>query len=130
LSPDIPLPNDDTKLKALRIEAAEAKKKWDEIRGTPEGLAIGPDGKPKQRPYRLKYEKAQEQLLLLTDPAAHGLAAHGVRDGKVIADTEVRLRGEAERLGPVVPRGFLTTFTVPDAPPLNRAQSGRLELAQ
>ena len=31
------------------------------------------------------------------------------------ADTEIRIRGEAEKLGPVVPRGFLSAFEVPDA---------------
>ena len=54
----------------------------------------------------------------------------GVRDGQQIGDTEIRIRGEAERLGPVVPRGFLTAFTVPGAPTVNPAQSGRLELAE
>jgi hypothetical protein len=42
-----------------------------------------------------------------------------------IADTAVRIRGQAERIGPTVPRGFLTTFTVPDTPNVNPAQSGR-----
>ena len=32
----------------------------------------------------------------LNDPASRGHAVHGVRDAKVIADTEVRIRGEAE----------------------------------
>lgn len=117
-------------LEKLRAEVAAAKKAWDEIRGTPEGLALGPDRKPKQRPFRLKYEKLQGELLALTDPAARGHAVHGVREGETIADTEVRIRGEAERLGPTVPRGFLTAFTIPVAPKVNPKQSGRLELAQ
>ncbi len=99
-------------------------------RGTPEGLAKGADGQPKQRPFRLKYEKLQGELVALTDPAARGYAVHGVRDAKTIADTEVRLRGEAEKLGPVVPRGFLSAFDVPGAPKVNPKQSGRLELAE
>lgn len=114
----------------LEAEVAEAKKAWDAIRGTPEGMKKGPDGKPAQRPFRVKYEAAQGKLRSLTDPAEHGLAVHGVREGKTVADTEVRVRGEAERIGPTVPRGFLTTFTVPDAPVVNPQQSGRLELAQ
>ena len=60
--------------------------------------------------------KLQGELLALTDPAVHGLAVHGARDAKQIADTEVRIRGEAEKLGPKVPRGFLTAFDVPDSP--------------
>jgi len=114
----------------LEAEVAVAKKAWDEIRGTPEGLKPAADGKPTQRPFRLKYESLQNQLRALTDPAEHGLVAHGVRDAKTVSDTEVRIRGEAERLGPTVPRGFLTAFTVPDAPSVNPQQSGRLELAQ
>jgi hypothetical protein len=69
-------------------------------------------------------------LLSLTDPAARGYAVHGVRDAEKVADTQVRIHGEAERLGPVVPRGFLSAFEVPGAPPVNPTQSGRLELAQ
>jgi hypothetical protein len=53
-------------------------------------------------------------LLGLTDPASRGYAVHGVRDGKNIADTEVRIRGEAERLGPVVPRAFSLPLKFPD----------------
>jgi Protein of unknown function (DUF1553) len=115
-----------------KAELAEVKKAWDAIRDTPEGLAKGPDGFPKQKPYRLKYERAQEDLLALTDPVARGHAVHGVRDAKVgsIGDTEVRIRGEAEKLGPAVPRGFLSAFEVPGTPTINPRQSGRLELAQ
>lgn len=114
----------------LEAEVAEAKKAWDEIRGTPEGLKLAADGKPTQRPFRLKYEKLLGDLRALTDPAESGLVVHGLREGKTPADTEVRIRGEAERIGPTVPRGFLTVFAVPDAPAVNPQQSGRLELAQ
>jgi Protein of unknown function (DUF1553)/Protein of unknown function (DUF1549)/Planctomycete cytochrome C len=117
------------KVDKLQAEVDEAKKAWDEIRGTPEGLAPGPDGKPRQRPFRLKYERLQSDLLALTDPVAQGFAVHGVREAKTIGDTDIRIRGEAERIGPTVPRGFLSTFVVPDAPILNTNQSGRLELA-
>ncbi len=53
----------------------------------------------------------------MTDPVARGLAIHGVREAKTVGDTEVRIRGVAEKLGPTVPRGFLTVFEVPGAPP-------------
>ena len=104
------------------------KKAWDAIRGTPEGLKKAADGLPTQRPFRLKFEKAQGDYQALTDPAARGYAVHGAREGKV-ADTAVRLRGEAEKLGPVVPRGFLTTFAVPGTSAVNPKESGRRELA-
>ncbi len=114
----------------VKAEYEEAKKAWDAIRGTPEGLKAAKDGQPTQRPFRLKFEKLQSELAALTDPVQRGAATHGVRDAKVIADTEVRIRGEAEKLGPVAPRGFLTTVSVPGAASVNTKQSGRLELAE
>ena len=130
LSGDLP-PVDPEKVAKLTAEVAEAKTKWDAIRGTPQGVKVDPTtGQPTQRPFRLKYEGLQAELNGLTDPAARGHAVHGARDSKTVADTEVRIRGEAEKLGPVVPRGFLTAFEVPGAAKVNPAQSGRLELAQ
>ena len=87
---------------------AEAQKEFEAIRGTPEGMAKGPDGSRSSGRFGQKMNKLQDELLALTDPAAHGQAALGVRDGKTIGDTEIRIRGEAEKLGPVVPRGFLS----------------------
>ncbi|MSR55969.1 MAG: DUF1553 domain-containing protein [Gemmataceae bacterium] len=114
----------------LTAELAEAKKAWDAIRGTPEGLKPAADGQPTQRPIRLKFEKLQADLLAISDPSARGYVIHGVRDAKSIGDTEVRIRGEAEKLGPKVPRGFLTTFEVPGASKISADHSGRLELAK
>jgi len=114
----------------LKKELDEAKAAWDKIRGTPEGLKPAANGQPTQRPFRLKYEKLQAEYDSLSDPAARGFAAHGVRDAKAIADTAIRIRGEAEKTGPTVPRGFLTTFAVPGAAKVNPNQSGRLELAE
>jgi Protein of unknown function (DUF1549)/Protein of unknown function (DUF1553) len=108
----------------------DARKEFRKIQGTPEGLAIQPNGRPKQFQYRQKMNRLQAELGALTDPAAKGKVAHGVRDSKEIGDTEVRVRGEAEKLGPIVPRGFLSVVPVPDAPKVNPKQSGRLELAQ
>jgi hypothetical protein len=125
-----PPPVDASKLEKAKAELDEAKKAWDAIRGTPEGLKLAADGNPTQRPFRLKYEKLQAEYAALTDPVARGFAVHGVRDSKTIANTEIRIRGEAEKLGPVVPRGFLTTFEVPGTAKVAAAQSGRLELAQ
>src|SRR5206468_2324635 len=97
-------------------EIAAAKKEWDAVRDTSEGLSKGPDGKPKQQASRLKWQRLQADLLELTDPATQGYAVHGLREGQHIGDTAIRIRGEAERLGPVAPRGFLTAFQVPGAP--------------
>lgn len=99
------------------------------ICGTPEGLKRGPNGLPVQRVLRLELDKLTSQLLALTDPAERGLAAHGVRDAEVVGDTELRVRGEAEKVGPVIPRSYLSAVFVADAPAINATRSGRLELA-
>ena len=75
--------------------------------------------------------KLQNQLSVLTDPAANGAElALGVREARTVGDTEVRVRGDAEKLGQSVPRGFLKIVEFPCQPMVNPKQSGRLELAQ
>lgn len=122
-------PVDPAKLAKVMAERDAAKKEWDAIRGTPEGLKVAANGEPTQRPFRLKFEAKEVELAALTDPAARGFVVHGVRDAKTIGDTQIRVRGEAEKIGPSVPRGFLTTFDVPGTAKVNAKQSGRLELA-
>ncbi|MFO0902266.1 MAG: PSD1 and planctomycete cytochrome C domain-containing protein [Pirellulales bacterium] len=123
-------PADPVEVERLTAEVKAAKDKWDSVRGTPEGLAKGPNGVPHQRKLRDAYEALQGQLGALTDPAARGLVAHGVRDAEKVGDTELRVRGEAEKRGPPIPRGYLTAFSVPGAPPVEATASGRLQLAQ
>jgi hypothetical protein len=118
------------KIEKAKKALAQAQAEFEAIRGKPEGKALGQDGQPKQASARQKVTKLQNELLALNDPAAHGQAAFGIRDAKAVADTEIRIRGEAEKLGPLVPRGFLATVAVPNAPKINSKQSGRLELAQ
>jgi hypothetical protein len=124
LAGDAPAPAE--QVAKLEAEVATAKKVWEESRDSAEP----PEGRPKPPQLRAKYEKLLGELRSLSDPVERGFAVHGVRDAKTPADTEVRIRGVAERIGPTVPRGFLTTFTVPDAPGINPQHSGRLELAQ
>jgi hypothetical protein len=125
---DLP-PADPAEVARLTAEVKVAKDKWDAVRGTPEGLKPGPNGVPFQRTLRLELDKLQSQLFALTDPAERGLAAHGVRDAEKVGDTELRVRGEAEKVGPLIPRGFLTAVPVANASSINPTQSGRLELA-
>jgi hypothetical protein len=117
-------------IEKLSNEAEKARAEFRKLRGTPEGTKRDPDGFPHQRQFRLKAEELEAKLAALTDPAKLGEIALGVREAKTIGDTEVRVRGEAEKLGPVVPRGFLSVLNVPDAAKINASQSGRLELAQ
>jgi cytochrome c553 len=118
------------KVEQVKLALQKAQAEFEAIRGQPAGMAPGPNGQPKQTAVRQEMTKLQNELLTLTDPAAHGQAALGVRDAKAIGDTEIRIRGEAEKLGPSVPRGFLSLIDVPGAAPVNAKQSGRLELAQ
>ncbi len=117
------------KIEKTKAELAVAVAELQALRNNPEGDVKAADGRPKRAVAQQRVAKLRAELTTLTDPAAHGPVAFGVRDSKTIADTEIRIRGEAEKLGPVVPRGFLTLLPVPDAPRPNRRQSGRLELA-
>ncbi|HLY73666.1 MAG TPA: DUF1553 domain-containing protein, partial [Planctomycetota bacterium] len=122
-------PTELEKIDRAKGQLAEAQAEVESLRGKPEGMAKGEGGQTKIALARQKVAKFQKQLLELTDPAAHGRAALGVREAVNVGDTEVRIRGEAEKLGPVVPRGFLSSVRVPDTPKVNPKQSGRLELA-
>ena len=115
----------------------EIKKALDEARAelkslneTKEGNELAPDGRQKNVIAREKVAKLQADLLALSDPAMQGPVAFGVRDSKTVSDTELRVRGEAEQLGPVIARGFLGVISFADPPRVNPNQSGRLELAQ
>ncbi len=109
---------------------AEAKAAFEKLRDNPEGDEKAPDGRPKRAVARQKMNRAQNELLLLRDPASRGEpTAMGVRDAKAPTDTPIRLRGEAEKHGPIVPRGFLSVLDVPGARGVDRSASGRRELA-
>lgn len=129
-----PPPVDGGKAQAEKVEEAKksvaaARAEFQALRDNPEGDVKGPDGRPKRAIARQKLTQLEQQLFALTDPAASGQVAFGVRDSKTVSDTEIRVRGEAEKLGPRVPRGFLSVIPVPDQPAVNPRQSGRLELA-
>src|SRR5262249_12520712 len=117
----------DAKTKAriaeLTVAFEKAKSEFNSIKGTTKGKEKTTDGRPAQMVARQKMLKLQAELLSLTDPAKDGQVALGVRDSQTIGDTEIRIRGEAEKLGPVVPRGFLTLLNIPDAPKVNPQQS-------
>ena len=117
-------------LAEAKKKVEQARKEFQRLRDTPEGNELAPNGKPKRQVARQKLNKAQADLAALSDPAANGAkVVLGVREGAKIGDTEVRIRGEAEKLGPVVPRGFLGIVSFEGQPQVNPDQSGRLELA-
>ena len=118
------------KIKAQEAEVEEARKAFVALRDSKQGDEKAPNGRPKRQVARNKLNRAEAALNVLKDPASRGAVALGVRDAKEIADTEVRIRGEAEKLGPVVPRGFLKIVSYEGQPGIPKDKSGRLELAQ
>jgi hypothetical protein len=117
------------KIEEAKTSLAKARAELLELGENPEKLPAGPEREKLMAAARQKVTKIQQELVLLSDPAAHGPVAMGARDAKTISDCEIRIRGEAEKIGPSVPRGFLTAFNVPGAPKVNPQASGRLELA-
>lgn len=117
------------KLNQAKAEVAEARKRFQALKTHPVGRFQLPDGRPLRAAARQTLNKKQAALQALNDPALLGPVAYGVRDAVTVGDTELRVRGEAEQLGPLVPRGYLNLFKIEGAPPINATQSGRLELA-
>jgi cytochrome c553 len=93
-------------------------------------LEAAPTPSPARRAARAKVNRLEAELARASDPAANGPVALGARDGKIVGNTAIRVRGQAEKHGPVVPRGFLSVVQFPGEPKVNVRQSGRLELAQ
>ncbi|MBI1900704.1 MAG: PSD1 domain-containing protein [Planctomycetia bacterium] len=113
-----------------KAELAQARAQVLTLQEGPDQNAGGPEREKELAAARKQVAKVQSALVALADPAARGPVALGVRDASTVGDTEIRVRGEAEQLGPVVARGFLTVFDVPGKPEINPNQSGRLELAE
>ncbi len=123
-------PKQAEKIEAARKAAEDAKTQFEAIRDSADGDKPAPNGRPMRQVARQKWNRLQAEYLALTDPSATGEVAMGVRDAAVIGDTEIRIRGEAEKLGPVVPRGFLNVVKLEGQPVIPADKSGRLELAQ
>ena len=119
------------KVAEAKKAVAAARAEFQRLQNAPEGDEKSADGRPKRAVARQNLNRLERALLELTDPAANGgQVALGVRDAAEVGDTEIRIRGEAEKLGPVVPRGVLSLLKLPDQPAVNPKQSGRLELAR
>ena len=114
-----------------RAQAAlrEARQALDELQEQVKQQVAGADGEKQLAAAREKVSGLADEVAMLNDPAANGPVAIGAREAKVVGDTEIRIRGEAEQLGPVVPRGFPSVLQIPGARAINTRQSGRLELA-
>lgn len=117
------------KIAEAKQKADDAKAEFERVRDSAEAQKPGPNGRPMQQIARQKWNRAQAQYVALTDPSATSEIALGVREAKTIGDTEIRYRGEAEQLGPKVPRGVVSVVQGPAQPAIPAYQSGRLELA-
>lgn len=62
-------------------------------------------------------------------PAGTPLAM-GVREKKKMVDCKINIKGESKKLGPLVPRGFISACKVDQPPEITDKSSGRLQLAQ
>ncbi|WP_439621235.1 PSD1 and planctomycete cytochrome C domain-containing protein [Gemmata sp.] len=135
----------------LVAEVARLEKEWtakrDELRRLRPEVAAGEpaaapgDAKPGTTPavidaLRAKQQEVQAAVQRLDQAKAKlaaASAAHtaiGVADRAAPQDIAVRVRGEADNLGPVVPRGFLTLINLPKTPAIPETASGRRELAE
>ncbi len=79
---------------------------------------------------RNRIKRLQREMEGDDDPALRNHVAFGMRDSKTIADTEIRIRGEAEKLGPTAPRGFLSLISLSQPPQIGAEESGRRQLAE
>ncbi len=120
----------DEKLKRVGKELAETRAEVEALGHAPQGLQKAAEREAKLAAARQKLKRLRAELARLNDPAANGPVALGVRDAKTFSDAAIRIRGEAEKHGPLVPRGFLSVVAFPGEPVVNVKQSGRLELAQ
>lgn len=65
-----------------------------------------------------------------TKPTTKPELVMAVLDSSKPADTQLRIRGEADERGDTIPRGFLTIATLGEKPSLDGSKSGRLQYAK
>ncbi len=118
------------KIEAKKADFEAARATFTGIRDSIKQKDRGEEHAKKLQQARQAMQRKQAELVALTDPAKSGPVALGVRDAKTVGDTEIRIRGEAEKLGPIVPRGFLSLLDKIPARPIEEGRSGRYELAK
>ncbi|HEY2838662.1 MAG TPA: PSD1 and planctomycete cytochrome C domain-containing protein [Pirellulales bacterium] len=117
-------------LEAAKQAVAEARAALKAVREGTSPDEPGPDGRTKRQVARQHLNKMMAEHAALADPASRSSnVILGAREASKIGDTEIRVRGESEQLGPVAPRGFLSVIHWQDQPQISDGHSGRLELA-
>jgi hypothetical protein len=113
------LKSSDRQVKKQKKQAAKAK------------LEEMLSAKQKARLKELRETVSQLEQELADLGAGHtGGEAMGVADRAKPVEGRIRIRGEAQKLGDPVPRGFVTVATLGTPPEMSAKHSGRLELAQ
>ena len=107
------------KAKNLNAEVRRLEAQLAEAQATSETKAKAKPANKKNR-YEVEEVKADELATL----------AIGVREGRDVANCQVRLRGEPADRGDEIPRGFLSVLKTASTPKIDPKHSGRLELAQ
>ena len=116
--------NAKTRVKRLTAQIAKAKnanqkKKLEtQLKRFEAQLARLKKQQPAEKPVEPKTSKEPVELLM------------AVQDSAKPANTQIRLRGEANDRGTTVPRGFLTIATLGDKPKFDGSKSGRLQYAK
>ncbi len=118
------------RIEAKKAEFEAARASFAAIRDNVKQKEKGEDHAKKLQQARQAMQRKQAELVALTDPAKNGPVALGVREAKEVGDTEIRIRGEAEKLGPIVPRGYLSLLDKTSVRPIEEGRSGRYELAK
>jgi hypothetical protein len=77
-----------------------------------------------------KETKELEELRAKVTRSLSVTTSIGVIERPDPSDIPIRVRGEVDKIGPVIPRGFLTVLQTESTPKVNPSQSGRLELAK
>jgi hypothetical protein len=125
---------------AVKAQAGAAKKALDDFNHKIEAerkadpkRALTAEERKARAELEKNYASLSEDVELADDLGDMGYGIHCAREGE-IADTSIRIRGDEERHGPTVPRGFLTLTNITSAPaisapPIPADHSGRLELA-
>ncbi len=122
-------PELEQEIERKKAEVEVARQAFTTIRDSVKQADRGPEHAKKLQQARQAMQKKQAELVALTDPAKRGPVALGVRDVAKPADTEIRIRGEAEKLGPSVPRRFLSVLDHLPSQAIPPGRSGRYELA-
>jgi cytochrome c553 len=113
----------DEKLKILREKGLSQKDRkkddpaMDEIPAVKKAKEAAAKTEEKLAVFRTRYQAAQRHSMM------------GVRETEP-ADCAIHIRGEDSQLGDEVPRGFPRVLITAETKPVNREQSGRLQLAE